>query len=67
MSSLSDLIPEEDFYWSEEGFMVFTAHYLLKRGYCCHQACRHCPYSKPTELKSASESEANYSRPPSER
>ncbi|MFZ9847645.1 MAG: DUF5522 domain-containing protein [Flavobacteriales bacterium] len=33
----------DDFYW-ENGFRVFTAKYLLKRGYCCKSACRHCPY-----------------------
>lgn len=32
-----------DFYL-ENGLMVFTAAYLLKRGSCCHNRCRHCPY-----------------------
>ncbi|NNE99866.1 MAG: hypothetical protein HKN25_12665 [Pyrinomonadaceae bacterium] len=32
-----------DFYF-EDGLMVLTEHYLLKRGYCCENACRHCPY-----------------------
>jgi hypothetical protein len=32
-----------DFYY-EGPFMVFTAQYLLKRGYCCGSGCRHCPY-----------------------
>ncbi|MDP2059665.1 MAG: DUF5522 domain-containing protein [Flavobacteriaceae bacterium] len=34
----------EDFYWSEEGFKVFTETYHRKRGYCCQSGCRHCPY-----------------------
>jgi len=34
----------EDFYYSEEGFKVFTKIYHLKRGYCCKNNCRHCPY-----------------------
>lgn len=34
----------EDFYWSPEGYRVFTERYLLKRGYCCQSGCRHCPY-----------------------
>jgi hypothetical protein len=34
----------EDFYYSVEGFKVFTEKYLLKRGYCCKSGCRHCPY-----------------------
>ena len=34
----------EDFYYSEEGYKVFTEIYHLKRGYCCKSGCRHCPY-----------------------
>ena len=33
----------KDFY-IENGFMVFTASYLQRRGYCCDSGCRHCPY-----------------------
>jgi hypothetical protein len=33
----------EDFYL-EDGLVVFTAAYHLKRGYCCESGCRHCPY-----------------------
>jgi hypothetical protein len=32
-----------DFYM-ENGLLVFTAAYHLKRGYCCNSGCRHCPY-----------------------
>lgn len=38
-----DLEPD-DFYYTEEGYIVFTEKYLLKRGYCCKSGCRHCPY-----------------------
>ncbi len=31
-------------YYIENGFWVFTAVYHLKRGYCCQNGCRHCPY-----------------------
>jgi hypothetical protein len=31
-------------YYFEGRFMVFTSHYLKKRGYCCKSGCRHCPY-----------------------
>ena len=34
----------EDYYFNEQGFMVFTEHYHLKRGYCCKSGCKHCPY-----------------------
>ncbi len=33
-------------YYYENGLMVLTAHFLLKRGYCCENICRHCPYNK---------------------
>ncbi len=37
-----ELAPE-DFYF-DGPYMVFTAAYHLKRGYCCNSDCRHCPY-----------------------
>ena len=42
-SKQSKLDPE-DFYYSPEGFIVFTEKNLLKRGYCCKNGCKHCPY-----------------------
>lgn len=33
-------------YYIENGFKVFTEEYHLKRGYCCKNGCRHCPYQK---------------------
>jgi len=37
-------------YYIEGGLFVFTEHFLRKRGYCCENDCRHCPYSdrRPT-------------------
>ena len=32
-----------DFYW-EGGTMVLTEDYHKRRGYCCGNGCRHCPY-----------------------
>jgi hypothetical protein len=40
----SDLLIENRDYYLENGFFVFTASYLKKRGYCCKSGCRHCPY-----------------------
>ena len=37
------LVEGEDFYWEGAG-VVFTARYLARRGYCCENGCRHCPY-----------------------
>lgn len=39
-----ELVENEDFYYTEEGYKVFTEKYLLKRGFCCQNGCRHCPY-----------------------
>lgn len=33
-----------DFYYNEQGLMVFTAAYHLKKGVCCGNGCMHCPY-----------------------
>ena len=35
-----------DDYYIENGLMVLTAAFLRKRGYCCGNGCRHCPYSE---------------------
>lgn len=35
----------EDFYL-ENGRVVFTAAFHLRRGHCCGSGCRHCPYGK---------------------
>lgn len=44
--SATELPLEEgrDFYM-ERGYVVFTASYLRRRGYCCESGCRHCPYT----------------------
>lgn len=43
----------EDYYLNENGFLVFTESYHLKRGYCCNNACKHCPYTaESTSLNS---------------
>lgn len=37
------LLPEIDYY-IDHGLWVFTAWHHLKRGSCCQNGCRHCPY-----------------------
>lgn len=37
-------LEKDDYYLTPEGYRVFTEKYLLKRGYCCQNGCRHCPY-----------------------
>ena len=41
--SASSLVEGEDYY-HEGNAIVFTAHYHLRRGYCCQTGCRHCPF-----------------------
>lgn len=44
-----ELVEGEDFYFNDEGLMVLTRAYLLRRGYCCGNGCRHCPYGNSPE------------------
>ncbi len=38
-------------YYFEGGLMILTAHFLRKRGYCCNNECRNCPYPKDNQNK----------------
>ena len=42
----SSLVKHENdsFYYSNDGLIIFTKKYHLKRGYCCESKCKHCPY-----------------------
>lgn len=31
-------------YYFENGLVVFTEQYHLRRGFCCGSGCRHCPW-----------------------
>ena len=42
-SSLPTVEEDENSYF-DGPYLVFTAAYHLKRGYCCQSGCRHCPY-----------------------
>ncbi|MFM8432025.1 MAG: DUF5522 domain-containing protein [Bacteroidota bacterium] len=42
--AFTDKFEPGDYYLSPEGYVVFTEQYHLKRGYCCQNGCRHCPY-----------------------
>ncbi len=35
---------DEDYTFNSDGLVVFTAEYLLQRGYCCGNGCKNCPY-----------------------
>lgn len=49
--AFTDKFDKEDYYLTEEGFIVFTEAYHLKRGYCCQSNCRHCPYKNKNQKK----------------
>lgn len=41
-----DMVLGEDYIITLSGQFIFTATYHLKRGHCCLQKCRNCPYPK---------------------
>lgn len=43
------LVADGDYYF-EDGLMVLTERYLRRRGYCCGNGCRHCPYEGAEKL-----------------
>ena len=56
---MANLVEGEDFYYNEEGYIVLTEKFHLKKGFCCGNGCKHCPYKyqnvpepKRTELLS---------------
>jgi hypothetical protein len=40
----SDGLKEGTDFYMENGYRVMTESYLVNRGYCCSNGCRHCPY-----------------------
>jgi hypothetical protein len=46
---------EPDFF-IENGLLVYTATYHLKRGFCCGSGCRHCPY-EPRHVEGSTKTE----------
>ncbi|MFN2454561.1 MAG: DUF5522 domain-containing protein [Pyrinomonadaceae bacterium] len=47
----------EDFYW-DGALMVFTARFHLRRGYCCENDCRHCPYKNAATTQTDARADA---------
>lgn len=43
---------EDDEFYMENGKFVLTERYHLRRGHCCGNGCRHCPYP-PEEQRRA--------------
>ncbi|MBK6283724.1 MAG: hypothetical protein IPF54_14685 [Draconibacterium sp.] len=43
--NFSDNLKEgRDYYMEKRVYRVMTEFYLINRGYCCSNGCRHCPY-----------------------
>ena len=40
---LRDKLLPADYYY-ENGYRVMTSSYHERRGFCCGNGCRHCPY-----------------------
>ncbi len=66
---MNELTEGEDYYLNGDGYVVLTAAYHLKKGTCCGNGCRHCPYEfehvpepKRSELLSLRNHEKDSSR-----
>ena len=44
MFSKKNKMKKQDYYISQDGYIVFTEKYHLKRAHCCKNHCKHCPY-----------------------
>jgi len=49
---MPNLVEGED-YTIEDGLIVFTREYLLRRGYCCGSICQNCPYGEDIQRAAA--------------
>jgi len=45
-------VPQQADWYVENGLLVYTAAYHIKRGHCCGSGCRHCPY-EPRHVEGA--------------
>ena len=55
MKSFSKItnLKKDEYYIGPKGYIVFTEKYLLNRGYCCDNDCKHCPYKKKKMKKNS--------------
>ncbi len=61
MSSTGQLLIEGIDYYIEDGRWVFTAAYHRKRGHCCKNVCRHCPFgNSPADRKEVASKSTPY-------
>jgi hypothetical protein len=51
----NELTEGADYTIDESGKFIFTADFLLRRGECCGNGCRNCPYrGKPLSTQETS-------------
>jgi len=43
-TGFNDELKEGTDFYMENGYRVMTESFLIRRGYCCSNGCRHCPY-----------------------
>lgn len=43
-SSMENDAREDDWIVDDQGFYIATRSFLMRRGYCCGNQCRNCPY-----------------------
>ena len=58
--SKSKLLPT-DFYYDDQGRVVMTESYHLRRGECCGNGCKNCPY-EPNHTKGNTKSQTIYKK-----
>jgi hypothetical protein len=57
-SRAGELLPGDTYF--EGAAMVFTEQYHLRRGHCCGNGCRHCPYNEPCSEKPRAQGRENH-------
>lgn len=40
---------EPGYFDPDTGLFVMTEGFLVRRGYCCDNGCRHCPYGQDAD------------------
>jgi len=45
------LLEKDEYYYSTEGYIIYTEKFHLKRGFCCNSNCKHCPFKKLNKKK----------------
>ncbi|MFA6517555.1 MAG: DUF5522 domain-containing protein [Bacteroidia bacterium] len=46
----TELREHQDYTLTPEGYFEFTAQFLKKRKFCCHNNCKNCPYKYTSSI-----------------